>query len=134
MKRAGAGDSRRRVSDRIVGGGGITGAADARDAVLRGRDRLLLEIHSLGKGTTNRSTKRAVHHRATGRRNSSTMCPSCTSATGPQHYRLGGRSTSRSLAVPMCTETVTARECPYSHSTLRHADASETAGASKPNR
>lgn len=57
MNRAGASDCEGRTFDVVIVGGGITGAATARDAALRGLDVLLVEADDYAAGTSSRSTK-----------------------------------------------------------------------------
>ncbi|MFO8075888.1 MAG: glycerol-3-phosphate dehydrogenase/oxidase [Egibacteraceae bacterium] len=57
MRRAGPSELEGRTVDLLVIGGGITGAAAARDAALRGLDVALLEADDFAAGTSSRSTK-----------------------------------------------------------------------------
>jgi len=57
VRRVGPSELEGRTLDLLVIGGGITGAAAARDAALRGLDVAVLEADDFGAGTSSRSTK-----------------------------------------------------------------------------
>ncbi len=57
MRRIGPSELEGRTVDVLIIGGGITGAAAARDAALRGLDVALLEADDYASGTSSRSTK-----------------------------------------------------------------------------